>query len=72
MEKVNKTKAKKLFESGKTILFIPHKLNPASPWSMGMEVSADSTDCSFNELCNAIAYYNCNTETGKYLAYYVE
>ena len=72
MERVNKTRAEKLFKGGETILFIPCKLNPTSPWSIGVEVNTNSTDCSFNELCNAITYYNCNAETGKYLAYYVK
>jgi hypothetical protein len=72
MERIDKRKARRLFDEGKTILFVHCKLNPNSMWSVGIEATKNvSTDYDFDTFCNAVEFYNCSYETGYYLSYYL-
>ena len=72
LKKIDKREARKLFNKGKKIMFIPCKLNPYSIWNVGIwHQLSDGTDCDFDSFCNAVEFYNCSFETGKYLAYYI-
>jgi len=69
MERIkNKTQAKKLFDAGVEVYAMPCKLNPASPWNTPMLIRNDISTWD-NQLAT-IEYYNCNAETGRYLAFY--
>ncbi len=74
LTRITKTKARSLYENGNAVLFIPCKLNPKSPWGLGMweHKDHDGQYESFDALCNHYEYYNCNAETGSYIAFYVE
>ena len=73
--RISKAMARKLYEEGVDILFIPCNLRPDSPWGLGIWNSADiwgNTE-TFDSLVNSFEIYNCcNTETGNYCAYYVK
>ena len=70
MEKINKAQARKMFIQGIEVKMIPHKANPYSPWFIGAKYD-NTSDKSFDELVNNITHYNCNSELGYYLAYYI-
>ena len=72
LKKIDKRTARKMFNNGKKIMFIPCKLNPCSIWNCGVwHQLSDGVTHDFDTFCNAVAFYNCNSETGKYLAYYI-
>jgi len=77
--RVSKAAARKLYISGAPVYICPCKASPASPWSVGAEISRKYNSWSdeagtpeyFNKLCDEATYYNCNyNELGRYLAYY--
>lgn len=62
---------------GLTIYMLPVNANPESPWINGFFeltieniIYMDSSD--YYRYINECKYYNCNSELGKYLKYYVE
>lgn len=70
--RVNKQKANRLFNEGKGIYILPCKANPSSIWisPMFFEKSAENND--FLSIVNSFEYYNCNSQLGKYSAFFVE
>lgn len=72
MRRINKRIARKLWDAGYEILFIPCKLRPDSMWGLGVTTSKLFWgNNSFDEYVRSCEYYNCNGETGRYLSYYV-
>ncbi|SCJ99956.1 Uncharacterised protein [uncultured Eubacterium sp.] len=74
LERVSKTRAKQLYNNGFSVLFIPCKLNPENNfYNLGIweNIFLQGQYNSFEELENAFTFYNCNAETGKYIAFYV-
>ena len=71
MEKINKTQARKMFNQGINLQMIPNKCNPNSAWFEGAYIFDNSDEDTFDTLVNKITRYNCNSELGYYLAYYV-
>ena len=69
-KRINKTEARKLFNSGAGIVFCPYKLRPGAPWYPG--VYYWKTGLNFDAAVAAFEYYNCNSETGKYTAFYLD
>ena len=70
--RINKSKARKLYNLGRTIAVLPCKANPNSPWFSNSTISKESTDKGFDALVNEFTYYNCNTsELGHRPAFYV-
>lgn len=64
--RISKTRAKKLFASGKRIYACACNLRP----EISMVPVAEKEDL-FEQFENAFCFYNCtNAETGKYPAYY--
>lgn len=72
MTKINKAQARKLFNAGRDVVAIPCKMDPCNQfWAMGAVLNQDmGTD--FDKACNQLEYYNCSSETGRYLAFYHE
>lgn len=68
---INKTKAAKLFASGKKIYLLPCNANPRSPWA-GLYEIVDEGDYDFNNIVNHFEYYNCNGEMGKYAVFFIK
>ena len=74
MKRVNKTTAKKVYENGFDVLFIPCKLNPENDfYSLGIWENAflQGQHETFEKLENAFSYYNNRPDTGKYTAFYI-
>lgn len=74
LKRISKTRAKTLYNQGNKVLFIPCKLNPFNMWGLGIweNNQLDGQFETFEKLANAFEYYNCNSETGKYIAFYIE
>ncbi len=71
MQKINKTKALKLFLQGGKIFVVPCKANISNIWVNPFEVKTENlTKEDFEKFCNSVIYYNCNYEMGYYLNYY--
>ena len=79
-QRVSKASARKGFNTGKNICICAVNMMPFnSHWAMGYIVNKDGTgdiimDCdwTFDKLVNNYEWYNCNDETGKYSAFYME
>lgn len=67
-ERVTKKTAEKLYNSDATVFVCPCKVNPSGVLG-AIPVYNDKTN-NFTSVCNEIKFYNCNHETGDYLAYY--
>lgn len=75
LERVNKTQAAALYNAGFEVLFIPCNLNPENTfYRLGIweNKQLEGQAETFEKLCNAFTYYNCNRETGLYIAFYVK
>lgn len=75
LKRVNKTTAKKLYNSGFDVLFIPCKLNPENNYfCMGIvenKFLESNSGIDFEKLENSFSYYNNRPDTGKYTAFYI-
>lgn len=72
--RINKTKARKLFNKNIGIYIVPCKVacNFSNMWIQPFIIN-NQAGFSFDQLVNNFEYYNCNdNETGLYAAYYVE
>lgn len=72
--RISKTIARNLFEQGVDILFIPCNIRPDNMWGLGVWNSPDiwGNSETFDSLVDCYEIYNCNSETGRYCAYYTE
>ncbi|MCQ2978073.1 MAG: hypothetical protein MJ232_08670 [archaeon] len=73
-KRINKTAAKKLYDNGGEIYFIPCKLDPDNNfYCLGIWESKflNGQYADFEKLCNYFTSYNCNNETGLYIAFYI-
>lgn len=83
--RISKAMAKRLYDSGEIVYCVPHKLLPGSFWAPEMAVT--KTDLTsgdekaqyfvtntqdFDRLVERCTFYNCNSRTGKYLAFYIK
>lgn len=67
-ERISKASAKKLFREHKELLgVLPHNMHPENKF---MPPFVPHNADNFEKFCNSVAYYNCNKDTGRYLAYY--
>lgn len=73
LKRIDKKRARKAYNNGLTVLFCPVNINPLSPWRLAIpeHKALDGQAETFEKLCNAFEYYNCNNETGKYIAFYI-
>ena len=73
MKKVNKSVARRAYNTGKKVAICPCYVSPFSSWFSGI-YTKDGADSSidFDKLCDMIAYYTCNAELGRTLVYYIE
>lgn len=74
--KVNKTKARNLFNQGKTVYIVPCKVrfDFNNMWIKPYEINNSKIDeyTTFDTIINSFEYYNCNYELGYYTSYYVQ
>lgn len=76
---VQKRTAKKLYNAGKIIYLCPCKMTPIGVWNIGCAVSKEynpyqdvriDDNKSFEHVVNSFNYYNCGSDTGKYITFY--
>lgn len=75
LERVSKQKAAALYGLGFEVLFIPCKLHPENNfYNLGIweNMFLSGQYESFEKLYNAFQWYNCTSETGKYIAFYIK
>lgn len=71
MERINKRVARKLFNEGKTLWITACNMRP----ECGLLMNAGTYEnelSDFDTFVNSFTYYNCNNETGRYPAFYIE
>jgi len=74
MEKINKSRARKLYNKGIKIHVVACKVRlENNPWVQPYELSKKENDGSdFDKCINNFEYYNCQyNELGYYSAYYI-
>lgn len=73
-ERVSKRTARRLFNEGTTVYALPCKVRLVdNRWFLPMCLgNATNNYDDFESLSNGCTYYNCNSETGYYLAYFKE
>jgi hypothetical protein len=67
--RVNKTKAKNIFNSSCAVLLLPSNIRPNNMW-IGFHRLNNQDD--FEKQVSNYIYYNCNEETGLYPKYYIK
>lgn len=78
--RISKAQAKKYWDQDKKFVMVPCKMSPCtdSPFSMAFLIDPKhckkeyGDEASFENLETQCTIYNCNYETGYYLAYYEE
>lgn len=70
-ERVNKTKARKLYNQGEDIALVACNVRfPGNQWIQPVVIN-NKTGVDFDKAINEFEYYNCQDNTlGKYAAYY--
>lgn len=67
--RITKAAARRRYETGRTVYFCPVNLNPDSPW--GLMWYPPNNELPFEQLCKEYTWYNCDTERGRYPAFYI-
>lgn len=70
-KRISKIAAKRMFEAGEDIYLLPCNVAPGSVYILPAMLCKDNSQ-SFSNSVNAFEIYNCNTEVGKYAAYYIQ
>lgn len=69
MNNITKTEARKIIKNGGSVLAFPSKINPKNIWGFGgLAINNDTTAYEIN----SYIYYNCTSETGRTLRFYVD
>lgn len=68
-KKINIRGARTRFAKGETVYVLPNRMWVYNRWQAPAAIPADE---NFDNFCNHYRYYNCNSELGNSLAYYVE
>ena len=73
MVQINKTSAKKFFEAEKEIFLQSSNMPFNSFWQSAYRIQKDkySVDSTFDRIINEFTYYNCDSERGKYIHFYI-
>ena len=70
-KKVDKRKAERVFNGFGTVYLLPSKMRTDNMWMSPMPISLD-WELTFVGAVNAFRYYNCNSELGKGVAFYLK
>lgn len=71
--RVNKRRARSAYNAGRDVIISPVYADPFGPWCLSVKLNRGEQWYSdnFDSLVFDYEYYNCNSECGKYAAYYV-
>lgn len=70
-KRITKRTAKKIYEMGEPILFCPVNLIPGGMWGNGCAIVKEEGR-TFERAVSEFEFYNCNSETGYYTAFYIK
>lgn len=68
MRNITKKEARKIIKNGGNVVAFPSKINPSNVWISGLTIYNATTAAEIN----SYIYYNCTSETGKSLRFYVD
>lgn len=68
MRNITKKEAREIIKNGGSVLAFPSKINPHNIWISGLTIDNATTEYKIKEYI----YYNCTSETGKALRFYVD
>lgn len=71
-ERINKRKARELYNSDRPFIIVAKNLRPEHGVKISGAAFERMIDMSFEAVVNSYEYYNCNNETGRYAAFYVD
>lgn len=69
--RISKQEAKKRYEAQQHVIIIPCKCVPGNKWCIGNRMY-NVGGRTFEQYLNEWSYYNCNSELGRYPAFYVK
>jgi hypothetical protein len=71
LTRINKKRARNLFNKGVKIYLCPSNLRPIGPWFNAFDVDLSAGE-AFDTILNSFEYYNCiNNETGYFTSFYI-
>lgn len=74
MKKISRARARKLFMSFRPFIMCASKVAPESILAVTIDEHTNrdyNTEDGFERLVNEFRYYNCNSETGRGVVFYV-
>lgn len=75
MKKINKTKARNLFNKGQRVILCPCKTRVDNHWAISCPIAKDYQSCQGKDFDTIVSLYedfNCNAELGRYSAFYID
>lgn len=70
-KRITRAAAFKAYKDGITVYFCPVKLRPGAPYNPETAIQCN-TPRKWENIINEFIFYNCNNETGKYIAFYIQ
>lgn len=72
-EHIDRATARKLYNSGKWVYFLPSKMNPSNPWMSPKGFRKEDAELDFDDLVECVKSnpYVCCKELGRYVKFYV-
>lgn len=73
-ERVSKRAARKVFDTGGTVVLCATKTHPFGYWRPGCHITKEGfrfSEADFYSVVRDYEFHNCNSETGRYSAYWV-
>lgn len=72
MKRVNKSVARKLYAEKKPFWIVPCNMQPECGILIGSLSFENMAGIPFDTMVDHYEYYNCNSECGRYAAYYID
>lgn len=70
-ERAQKRTAERLYNEGENIYIIGCNMHPENLWEAPTMIN-NVTGRSFEQILNEVEYYNCDSDRGHYLSYYIK
>ena len=71
LKRVSKSAAKKAYNEGNEIYFQSSNIYPFGMWQSVCPVLLERAQTTFEAICNEFSYYNCDSERGRYVHFYI-
>ena len=69
-KRISKQAARKIYENNGDLYMCPVNINPENSW--GLLLGPVTTLKPFDEMVQWATWYNCNSECGQYMAFYIK